>query len=122
MKRPNSFFGLLATLPLFGGETCVVVEGRAVLLILTSEAVVLPIGEDAYLLVINGVTGSVVDALKAMKKIIFKKTMNDFSFIWIIWKTCLIDGLLYISLKNFSSYGDVTIEYDVLNLDITSFL
>ena len=70
MKRSNFLFGLLVTLPLFGGETCVVVEGRAVLLILTSEAVVLPIGEDVYLLVINVVTVAVVDALKAMKKII----------------------------------------------------
>lgn len=73
---------------MFGGETCVVVEGRAVLLILTSEAVVLPIGEDVYLLVINVVTVAVVDALKAMKKIILKKTMNDSNFTWIIWKTC----------------------------------
>ena len=48
--------------------------------------------------------------------------MNDFNFTWIIWKTCFIDGLLYVSFKNFRSYVDVTIEYDVLNLDITSFL
>ena len=109
---------------MFGGETCVVVEERTVLLILTSEAVVLAIGEDVYLLVINVVTVAVVDALKAMKKIIYKKktTKNDLNFTWIIWKTCLIDGLLYVSLTNFRSKGVVTIEYDVLNLDITSFL
>ena len=76
MKRSNSFFGLLVTLPLLGGETWVVVEGRAVLLILTSEAVVLAIGEDVYLLVINVVTVAVVDALKAMKKIIYKKELR----------------------------------------------
>ena len=63
MKRSNSFLRFLATLPLFGGETCVVVEGRAVLLMLTSEAVVLPIGEDVYLLVISVVTVAVGDPL-----------------------------------------------------------
>ena len=61
---------------MFGGETCVVVEERTVLLILTSEAVVLAIGADVYLLVINVVTVAVVDALKAMKKIIYKKNNN----------------------------------------------
>ena len=61
---------------MFGGETCVVVEERTVLLILTSEAVVLAIGEDVYLLVINVVTVAVVDALKAMKKIIDKKELR----------------------------------------------
>ena len=45
-------------------------------MILTSEAVVLAIGEDVYLLVINVVTVAVVDALKAMKKIIDKKELR----------------------------------------------